>query len=75
MLKNIWAILQEYSSTFVSGIGVTLALALIGTIFGLFLSLILTILRVQVPRPNDSKIIKIFVLFAISTENQFLNIP
>jgi putative lysine transport system permease protein len=59
MLKNIWAILQEYGSTFVSGIGVTLALALIGTIFGLFFSLILTILRVQVPRPNDSRIVKI----------------
>lgn len=57
MFKSIWLIIEEYGSMLISGIGVTLGLALIGTIIGLFIALFLTVLRVQTPKPSDSKLV------------------
>ena len=60
MLDSIWMIIKEYGSMLLSGIGVTLGLALFGTIIGLVIALFLTVLRVQTPRPNDSKLVVLF---------------
>lgn len=59
MIDSILLIIKEYGSMLLKGIGVTLSLALIGTIIGLIISLFLTILRVQKVKANDHTIIKV----------------
>lgn len=56
MLENIWIIIKEYGSMLITGIGVTLGLSFVGTLIGLFIALILTIMRVQEPKQMDVKI-------------------
>ena len=52
-------IILEYGIAFLQGIGITLLLAISGTIIGLIIALIFGFIRVQVIEPQDSTIIKI----------------
>lgn len=60
MLKDMIRIVEEFGSLFLKGVGVTLALAILGTLIGLTIALIFSILRIQKPQITDSKIIKVF---------------
>jgi len=62
MIKGILKIINEFGSLFLKGIGVTLALAILGTIFGLMIALLFSVLRVQKPHVNDSKLVKLLKL-------------
>jgi len=59
MLKDMWSIIQEFGSLFLKGVGVTLSLAIFGTLIGLFIALIFSIIRVQKPLKTDSRFTKI----------------
>lgn len=59
MIDNIIKILSEWTPLFLQGIGVTLLLALSGTIIGLFLGLGLAILRTFNLKDEGNKILKV----------------
>lgn len=57
---TIITIVTEYATLFLQGIGITLLLAIVGTIAGLLIALIFGYIRVQTIHPYDSKFTKIF---------------
>lgn len=58
MLQNIIRILNDFGSLFLKGVGVTLSLSIFGTLFGLIIALLFSILRVQKINENDSLLVK-----------------
>jgi putative lysine transport system permease protein len=57
---TIVTIVTEYATLFLQGIGITLLLAIVGTIAGLLIALLFGYIRVQTIHPYDSKFTKIF---------------
>lgn len=57
--NTIFTILKDYGTLFLQGIGITLLLAIIGTLAGLLISLVFGVLRIQTINPYDSKLVKI----------------
>ena len=57
---TIITIVTEYATLFLQGIGITLLLAIVGTIAGLLIALLFGYIRVQTIHPYDSKFTKIF---------------
>lgn len=59
MFERMQIILEDFGPLFVKGIGVTLLLAFLGTIFGFIIALIFSVIRLQKINKNDIWIIKL----------------
>lgn len=59
MIDNILKIVREYASQFIDGLKVTIILAVLGTIFGLLIALVFSILRTIKINKNDFILIKV----------------
>lgn len=58
MLQKMWIILTEFKDLFLKGIGTTLFLAFLGTIFGFVIALLFSLIRLQKISKDDLGIVK-----------------
>lgn len=73
-LNAIIEIITEYALLLLKGVGVTLLLSIIGTIIGLLIAFVFSIIRVQSINPYDSKIINVIKRIGIGFVKTYVTI-
>ena len=70
----IFDIISEYWNLLLGGIGITLLLSVVGTIIGLLIAFVFSIIRVQTVNSFDSKFKKIIKTIGVGTIKTYVNI-
>jgi putative lysine transport system permease protein len=70
----IFDIISEYWKLLLGGIGITLLLSVVGTIIGLLIAFVFSIIRVQTVNSFDSKFKKIIKIIGVGTIKTYVNI-
>ncbi|MDD4000578.1 MAG: ABC transporter permease subunit [Bacilli bacterium] len=73
-LDSMMYIVIDYADDFLKGIFMTLELALLGTLIGLFLGLILVVFRIMKVHPQDSEIIAFLKKLGVFLSKLYVNV-
>ena len=71
--STAWILMNNYSD-FLSGIGVTLSISLLGTVFGLVLALVLALLRILKVSDKDNEFIAFFKKIGIAFAKGYIGL-